>query len=46
MQAGLTGDRELAFQAFANDPLVSNQSRPRNMFEERYEAQATYLPQF
>jgi alpha-galactosidase/6-phospho-beta-glucosidase family protein len=46
VQAGLTGDRELAFRAFANDPLVSGQSRPRGMFEELFEAQSMYLPQF
>jgi len=42
VQAGLTGDRELDFQAFANDPMVSDQSRSGDMFE----AQSTRLPQF
>ena len=46
VQAGLTGDRDLAFRAFLNDPLVASQPDARQMFEEMFEAQATYLPQF
>jgi alpha-galactosidase/6-phospho-beta-glucosidase family protein len=46
VQAGLTGDRDLAFRAFVNDPLVGNQTGARQMFEEMLDAQAAYLPQF
>ncbi len=46
VEAGLTGDRDLAFQAFLNDPLVSHHPEARNMFEEMFEAQSRYLPQF
>jgi alpha-galactosidase/6-phospho-beta-glucosidase family protein len=45
VQAALTGDRELAFRAFLNDPLVGNQSEARQMFDEMFDAQAAYLPQ-
>jgi alpha-galactosidase/6-phospho-beta-glucosidase family protein len=46
VQAGLTGNKDLAFRAFLNDPLVGNQPDARQMFDEMFEAQATYLPQF
>jgi alpha-galactosidase/6-phospho-beta-glucosidase family protein len=46
VQAGLTGNKDLAFCAFLNDPLVGNQPDARQMFDEMFEAQATYLPQF
>lgn len=46
VQAGLSGDRELAFRAFANDPLVGHHPDARKMFEEMFEAQSEYLPQF
>jgi alpha-galactosidase/6-phospho-beta-glucosidase family protein len=46
VEAGLTGDKDLAFQAFLNDPLVSHHPEARNMFEEMFEAHSQYLPQF
>jgi alpha-galactosidase/6-phospho-beta-glucosidase family protein len=46
VHAGLTRDKELAFRAFINDPLVGNNSRARGMFEELFEAQSKYLHQF
>ena len=46
VQAGLAGDRDLAFRAFLNDPLVGNQPDARGMFEDMFAAQAAYLPQF
>ncbi len=46
VQAGLTGDKELAFRAFSNDPLVGRGPDARKMFEEMLEAQREYLPQF
>ncbi len=46
VQAGLKGDTDLAFRAFLNDPLVGNRPDARTMFEEMFEAQREYLPQF
>jgi alpha-galactosidase/6-phospho-beta-glucosidase family protein len=46
VQAGLTGDKDLAFRAFLNDPLVDRRPVAREMFEEMFEAQREYLPQF
>lgn len=46
VQAGLTGDTELAFRAFLNDPLVGSGPDTREMFDEMFEAQKEYLPQF
>jgi alpha-galactosidase/6-phospho-beta-glucosidase family protein len=46
VQAGLTGDTNLAFRAFLNDPLVGSGPDARKMFEEMFEAQREYLPQF
>jgi alpha-galactosidase len=46
VQAGLTGDTDLAFRAFLNDPLVGSGPDARKMFEEMFEAQREYLPQF
>lgn len=46
VEAGLTGDRDLAFQAFVNDPLVAHHPDARSMFEEMFEAEGEYLPQF
>jgi alpha-galactosidase/6-phospho-beta-glucosidase family protein len=46
VQAGLTGDPDLAFRAFLNDPLVGNRTDAKNMFDEMLEAQREYLPQF
>jgi alpha-galactosidase len=39
VQAGLTGDTDLAFRAFLNDSLVGNRPDAREMFEEMLEAQ-------
>jgi alpha-galactosidase/6-phospho-beta-glucosidase family protein len=41
VQAGLTGDADLAFRTFLNDPLVCSGPDAREMFE----AQREYLPQ-
>ena len=46
VQAGLTGDTNLAFRAFLNDPLVGSGPDARKMYEEMFEAQREYLPQF
>jgi alpha-galactosidase/6-phospho-beta-glucosidase family protein len=46
VQAGLTGDTDLAFRAFLNDPLVGSGPDARTMFEEMFEAQREYLPQY
>jgi alpha-galactosidase/6-phospho-beta-glucosidase family protein len=46
VQAGLTGDMDLAFHAFLNDPLIGSGPDARKMFEEMFEAQREYLPQF
>jgi alpha-galactosidase/6-phospho-beta-glucosidase family protein len=46
VQAGLTGDTNLAFRAFLNDPLVGSGPDAKTMFEEMFEAQKVYLPQF
>ncbi len=39
VQAGLTGDMDLAFRAFSNDPLVGSGPDARKMFEELWEVQ-------
>ena len=46
VQAGLTGDKDLAFRAFLNDPLVGSGPDARTMFDKMFEAQGEYLPQF
>jgi alpha-galactosidase/6-phospho-beta-glucosidase family protein len=46
VEAGLEGDKDLAFEAFVNDPLVSHRPEARTMFEEMFEAHSRYLPQF
>ena len=46
VQAGLTGDRDLAFRTFVNDPLVASQADARALFDEMFEAHSAYLPQF
>jgi alpha-galactosidase/6-phospho-beta-glucosidase family protein len=45
-QAGLIGDKDLAFRAFLNDPLVGSGPDARTMFENMFEAQKEYLTQF
>lgn len=46
VEAGLTGDRDLAFQAFVNDPLVGHRSDARSMFDEMFDAHSQYLSHF
>jgi alpha-galactosidase/6-phospho-beta-glucosidase family protein len=46
VKAGLTGDRDLAFRTFVNDPLVASQADARALFDEMFEAHSAYLPQF
>ena len=46
VQAGLTGDRDLAFRMFVNDPLVASQADARALFDEMFEAHSAYLHQF
>lgn len=46
VEAALTGDKEMAFRAFANDPLVGHRQEAREMFEAMFEAQRHLLPQF
>jgi alpha-galactosidase/6-phospho-beta-glucosidase family protein len=46
VQAGLTGDRDLAFRTFVNDPLVASQADARALFDEMFEAHSAYLSQF
>jgi alpha-galactosidase len=49
VQAGMTGDRELLYQAIAVDPLTGAQltlPRIRKMVDEMFEAEKRWLPQF
>ena len=46
VMAGLTGDRDLAFRTFVNDPLVASQADARALFDEMFEAHSANLPQF
>jgi alpha-galactosidase len=46
VQAGLTGDSDLALRAFLNDPLVGSGPDAREMFDEMFEAQKMHLSQF
>src|SRR5262249_11848500 len=45
-QAALEGDRGLALQAMANDPLVPSLPIARALLDELLEAHAGFLPQF
>ena len=45
-RAALEGDRQLALQAMANDPLVGDLSKARAILDELLAAHAAYLPQF
>jgi alpha-galactosidase/6-phospho-beta-glucosidase family protein len=45
-RAALEGDRQLALQAMANDPLVHDLSKARAILDELLVAHAAYLPQF
>lgn len=44
--ASLEGDRRLALQAMANDPLVPNLGVARSMLDDLLRAHAEFLPQF
>jgi alpha-galactosidase len=46
VEAALWGDRDLAFQALFNDPLVREAEAARAIFGELLEAHRKYLPQF
>jgi len=46
VEAALTGDRELALQAFLLDPLVRDLDAGKRMFDGLLEANRDYLPQF
>jgi len=49
IQAGLTGDRDLLYQAVAIDPFTGAQltlPRIRQMVDEMFEAESKWLPQF
>jgi alpha-galactosidase len=46
VEAAVKGDRELALQAFFNDPLVNNLEGGRAMLDELLAGHAQYLPQF
>jgi galacturan 1,4-alpha-galacturonidase len=45
-QAALSGDRRLALQAMAHDPLVPSLPIARELLDDLLEAHAEYLPQF
>ena len=49
VQAGMTGDKELLYQAIAVDPLTGTQltlPRIREMVDEMFESERRWLPQF
>lgn len=46
VEAGLSGNKELASRAFANDPLTGHHCDSKSMFEEMFEAHSGYLTQF
>lgn len=46
VEAGLTGDRSLALQAFVNDPMVPDVVTARKLLDELIAAHASFLPQF
>ena len=46
VEAALTGDRQLALQAFLLDPLVRDFDTGPQMFDELLAAHRDYLPQF
>jgi alpha-galactosidase len=46
VRAALEGDRQLALQAMANDPLVHDLTKARSMLDELLVAHAEHLPQF
>ena len=46
VRAALEGDRQLALQAMANDPLVHDMAKAEAMLDDLLAAHAEYLPQF
>jgi alpha-galactosidase len=46
VEAAVTGDKEVAFQALFSDPLVRDLDSARAIFEELLAAHAEHLPQF
>lgn len=46
VRSALEGDRQLALQAMANDPLVHDMGKAESMLDELLAAHAQYLPQF
>ena len=44
VEAGLTGDKELALQAFLLDPLIRDFDAGRQMFEEMCQAHGLFAP--
>lgn len=46
VRAALEGDRQLALQAMANDPLVHDLRKARAILDELLLAHAAHLPQF
>jgi alpha-galactosidase/6-phospho-beta-glucosidase family protein len=46
VEAALTGNRDLALQILANDPMLCELANADPMLEEMLEANRRYLPQF
>ena len=46
VEAAVTGDRDLAFKALVNDPLVIDLTPARRMFDAMLKANRRWLPQF
>jgi alpha-galactosidase/6-phospho-beta-glucosidase family protein len=46
VEAALTGDRALAYQAFVNDPMTLDLRNSRKLFDEMLEGNKKWLPQF
>lgn len=46
VEAALTGDKDLAYQAFVNDPLIGHHPQAPRMFDELFEAHSAHLTQF
>lgn len=46
VEAALTGDRQLALQVLANDPLITNLDGAERMFDEMLVANRPFLPRF
>ena len=46
VEAGVKGDRGLALQALALDPMIDDPGVARSLLDDYLKAQASYLPQF